>query len=119
MIALSKDPMTLVQRRNVGLFLTIDQSKVQKAVAILKEYGIFSAPIYIGKKGEADLQGIKGGQECPWCDRPIHPLPWACEVKDHDGKQTPEQIEWEKETWCRRGGLYVLARSVEDACGKI
>lgn len=70
--------------------------------------------IRIGQVGEADLQGIKGDQECPRCGFAIHPLPFAIEVKNETGKQSPEQFNWQKNVWERRGGLYVIARSNDD-----
>ena len=98
MLEISKNPMNLVVRRNVGQFKTIDDRY-----------------IFIGQVGEADVQGIIGNQKCKNCGHEIHPLPFAIEVKDEKNEQTDEQILWQKSTWERRGGLYILARSVEDA----
>ena len=113
----SRDPMALIVRRNVGRFIRIagGPEEIKRAIAILIRNGIPASMIRIGTKGEADLQGIKGGQECPRCDWPIHPFPFAIEVKnDTDGEQTPEQFSWQKNVWERRGGLYVIARSNDD-----
>ena len=42
----------------------------------------------------------------------------AIEVKDAKGRQRPEQIAFQK-AWEARGGLYILARSVEDVLERI
>jgi hypothetical protein len=99
MIQISKSQHNLVVRRNVGTFRTLDGLRIVK----------------IGQPGEADVQGIIGNQHCPKCGFPIHPLPYAVEVKDDKNTQDPEQINWQKNVWERRGGLYILARSASDA----
>lgn len=99
MLEVSKSPHNLIVRRNVGLFKTLDGLRTIK----------------IGQNGEADVQGISGNQHCPKCGTPIHPLPFAIEVKDENNTQDEDQIKWQKNVWERRGGLYVLARSVGDA----
>lgn len=98
MLEISKSPANLVVRRNVGDFRTTDGRYIR-----------------IGQKGEADVQGIIGNQCCKKCGAEIHPLPFAIEVKDATNTQSEEQVNWEKNVWGRRGGLYILARSVEDA----
>lgn len=97
-----KDPKSLIFRRNVGLFYT--------------RYG---APIKIGRNGEADLQGFLGNQRCLICGCPIHPKPFAIEVKSANGEQSEDQITFQKEVWERRGLLYVLASSVNEALEKL
>jgi hypothetical protein len=42
----------------------------------------------------------------------------AIEVKDAKGKQRPEQVAFQK-AWEARGGLYILARSVDDVLSRI
>lgn len=42
----------------------------------------------------------------------------AIEVKDAKGKQRPEQVAFQK-AWEARGGLYILARSVDDVLARI
>lgn len=98
MIEVSKNPANLIIRRNVGLFRTLN-----------------GAPIKIGMNGEADTQGILGNQRCPNCGYKIHPKPFAIEVKDENGEQSDDQINWQNNIWERRGAVYVLARSVSDA----
>ena len=97
-LALGRDPKNLIFRRNVGLFYT--------------KYG---APIRIGMNGEADLQGFLGNQHCEMCHYPIHPKPFCVEVKDPNGEQSKDQVKFQNEIWERRGLLYVLASSVEQA----
>ena len=52
--------------------------------------------------GSADLIGIAHGK------------PLAIEVKSATGRLSPEQIAW-GECWRRLGGLFVVARSVDEA----
>lgn len=75
---------------------------------------MYGGKITIGTVGEADLQGISGNQKCPNCGFGIHPRPFAIEVKTPKGIHSDDQKKWQKNVWERRGGLYVLARSVSD-----
>ena len=86
MVALSEDGH-FVARANVGLFFTEDGRPVKTGLP----------------KGFSDLFG--------------HRL-WDCrafylEVKTAKGQQREAQRNWQK-AWEKRGGIYVLARSVED-----
>lgn len=55
-----------------------------------------------GVKGQADISGIlQGGRRI------------EIECKTATGRQTPEQIAWQRMIE-RFGGLYILARSVDD-----
>jgi DNA invertase Pin-like site-specific DNA recombinase len=51
--------------------------------------------------GLADLQAIKDGQVL------------MIEVKTRRGRQSQDQLEFERE-WTEHGGIYIVARSVED-----
>lgn len=42
----------------------------------------------------------------------------AIEVKDAKGKQRPEQLAFQR-AWESRGGIYILARSVDDVISRI
>lgn len=95
---LGQIPDVLIQRRNVGTFYTRN-----------------GTPQRIGTPGEADLQGIIDGQRCPHCDGPVHPAPFAIEVKSTKGRLRPVQVNWRDNVWRRRNGIYVLARSLDDA----
>lgn len=97
-LALGQIAEVLIQRRNVGTYYTHD-----------------GRPQRIGTKGEADLQGIIDGQKCPHCNKPVHPAPFAIEVKTPKGKMRPDQVNWRDNVWKRRNGIYVLARSVNEA----
>ena len=97
-MALGSLPTVLVQRRNVGTFYTRD-----------------GRPQRIGTPGEADLQGIIDGQVCVRCGHKVHPLPYALEVKTAVGRQSKVQKNWQQNVWERRGGLYAIVRSVEEA----
>ena len=63
--------------------------------------------LYFGKKGSADITGIlKNG------------IRLEIEVKDRDGKQSDEQIEFERMIK-QNNGIYILARSVDDVVDKL
>ena len=63
--------------------------------------------LYFGKKGSADITGIlKNG------------IRLEIEVKDRDGKQSEEQIEFERMIK-KNNGIYILARSVDDVIIKL
>lgn len=97
-LKLGSNPHVLVVRRNVGTFYTRD-----------------GRPQRIGSPGEADLQGIIDGQHCPNCSCPIHPAPFAIEVKSERGKLRKDQVNWRDNVWTRRNGIYVLARDADEA----
>ena len=60
-----------------------------------------------GLKGSADITGIlKTG------------IRLEVEVKDRDGKQSPQQVEFQRMIE-KNNGLYVLARSVDDVIDKL
>lgn len=92
-LALGQRDDVMLFRINVGKFrpLTGPQDRV-----------IQSAPT-----GTPDLLGVM---------KPGTAL--AIEVKNALGKQRPEQIAFQK-AWEARGGVYILARSVEDVLERI
>lgn len=113
-IEIGRDPRVLVQRRNVGLYLA-PRGNATEAQFVLRNAGFSGATVIsIGTPGEADLQGLIGGQLCPCCGAPIHPKPFAIEVKAGKGVQSDKQKSWQKNVWQRRGGLFVLARENTD-----
>lgn len=112
-LALGARPAVLVARRNVGLFVAV-AGDVHAAATVLRRAGWSASPIAIGAPGEADLQGIVGGQRCQ-CGAAIHSLPFALEVKTATGRQSVEQKRWATEAWQRRGGLYAVVRSPAEA----
>jgi hypothetical protein len=104
----------LIVRRNVGKYIAV-AGNISLAVQVLRDRGVRASIVAIGTVGEADLQGIVGGQTCGTCGAAVHPRPFAIEVKSDVGRQRPEQSNWQRNVWERRGGTYTLARSVEDA----
>ena len=110
MIDLGARPDVLITRRNVGVFLAVHggPEALRAAVEILRSAGIVAVPTRIGVTGEADLQGMirrgDGRAEA-----------FAIEVKTDVGRLSPDQARWAQEVWERRGGLYTVARSVNDA----
>lgn len=119
-IEIGRDPRVLVTRRNVGLYIA-PAGNVTEALFVLRNAGWRGAAIQsIGTPGEADLQGIIGGQLCPCCGAPVHPKPYAIEVKSERGVQSDKQHNWQSNVWQRRGGLFVLAKpgvNVREALG--
>jgi len=99
-LAIGRIPHAYIIRRNVGMF---------------RLYRPPFTPIFIGQEGEPDLQGIVGNQLCQNCGVPIHPLPFGIEVKTAKEKQRKTQINYQNNIWERRGGLYIIARSIQDA----
>lgn len=72
--------------------------RVESGMVVLKQ----ARPIRFGLEGSADIVGAYGR-------RPI-----AVEVKKEGGRQRRTQGYFE-EAWVKSGGIYVLARSVEEA----
>lgn len=116
--ALGRHPHVLVRRRQVGLFLAVNWGSASPArvVEILDRAGIGARVVEIGCKGEPDLDVIIGGQVCGVCQAPVHPMPGGCEVKSDTGRQSPDQIVYQRDVSERRGILYVLAREPAEAC---
>lgn len=108
LLAIGGDPRVLVVRRNVGKYVATG-GRVQLAAEILRQHGFPATVQPIGVPGEADLQGLIGGQTCAHCGAPVHPRPFAIEVKSANGKQEPDQASWQRNIWERRGAQYVLA----------
>lgn len=106
LVALSALPDTLVYRNNTGsawagkrVEARVGSSiTVQKGMTIL----IDAQPIKFGLPGSADIMGSM--QSCAL----------AVEIKDKDGRQQESQKNFER-AWHRAGGIYVLARSADEA----
>jgi hypothetical protein len=67
-------------------------------------------PMFVGTPGSPDIMGILPGGKFIGveCKQPLGPR-----GGDSHSRQSPEQVAWQEE--CERtGGLYVLARSVDD-----
>ncbi len=108
LLEIGADPRVLVSRRNVGLYVATG-GRAALAAEILRQHGFAATLQPIGVRGEADLQGIIGGQTCAHCGAPVHPRPFAIEVKSANGRQEPDQANWQSNVWERRGAQYVLA----------
>ena len=93
-LALGQRDDVMLFRINVGKFRPLhgDQSRV-----------IQSAP-----NGTPDLLGVLGPD-----GRAL-----AIEVKAATGRQRPEQVAFQR-AWEARGGIYILARSVDDVIQRI
>lgn len=84
-----------IARRNVGLARDPNTGRV----------------VRFGVPGEADLQGVLTvACRCGV----LHGVALALEVKTPTGRQSPVQRRWAR-AWTRRGGVYHVVRSVEDA----
>ncbi len=60
------------------------------------------ATIRFNRPGTPDILGVWRG------------VPYGIEVKTATGRQSPEQRKWQS-MWERAGGVYTVARSVDDA----
>lgn len=86
-LALGQRDDVMLLRINVGKFRPL--------------HGPQDRVIQSASNGTPDLLGV-------WNGRAL-----AIEVKNAKGRQRPEQVAFQK-AWEARGGLYILARSVED-----
>jgi hypothetical protein len=86
LVAVSALPETTVWRQNSGVFLTLDGKRYVKASAT----------------GVADIMGAHRG----W--------PIAIETKTRRGTLERSQRRF-REAWTRAGGVYIVARCVDDA----
>ena len=94
----------------------LSEHKIQQQIMeLLSQAGIYcwrnnvgrKHNLYFGKKGSADITGLlKSGRRL------------EIEVKDYKGKQTPEQIEFQRMIE-KNNGIYILARSVDDVVDKL
>lgn len=71
--------------------------------------------IKIGVDGEGDLNGFIPNQLCKHCGSKIHPLPFYLEVKRPGEQQSDDQVKFQNETCKRRGLLYFVATSADEA----
>ena len=104
-----------MKRKKIKL-LKISESKIQEEIMkCLDKAGIYhwrsnvgrKHYMHFGLKGSADITGIlKTG------------IRLEIEVKDKTGKQSPEQIEFQRMIE-KNNGLYILARSVDDVIDKL
>jgi hypothetical protein len=106
LVAVSALPRTLVWRNNTGMAWQGEPMNLRVGSMLRIEAGMTllrnARPIRFGLTGSADVIGAQEG-------RPV-----AIEMKDEDGNQKTGQKLFE-EAWVKAGGLYVLARSAEEA----
>jgi len=67
----------------------------------VSEYKGKTRYVKFGEKGSPDIFCVVCGKI------------YGCEVKRSNGKQSPEQVEWQKR-FEKAGGVYILARSIDD-----
>lgn len=106
LVAVSALPRTLVYRNNSGAAWQGKQVEARIGEMIRVEPGMMilrdARPVRFGLTGSGDIMGVVDGQAA------------SIEIKDATGKQSTEQHNFER-AWTKAGGIYVLARSSEDA----
>lgn len=101
-------PFLRIWRQNVGMGYSYHQVKKLLALVMRGELGAAIGaskglrPITYGVPGQPDIMGVLLGGRL-----------LGIEVKAEHGRQTSEQIAFQR-MMERFGGLYILARSVED-----
>ena len=91
LVAISQLPGACFWRQNCGLFLTLDGKRHVHATS---------------QDGLGDIMGAYFG-------RPV-----CVETKPRRGKQRKSQVIFQK-NWERAGGVYIIARSPEEAVGAL
>lgn len=89
-------------RENTGTAWQGKKVKHDKDILVLAD----ARPIKFGLEGIADIMGHCRG------------LAFAIEMKDSVGRQRTQQKRFE-EAWTKGGGIYILARTVEQAVNKV
>lgn len=106
LVAVSSLPDTLVWRNNSGQAWQGQQVRGRVGGTITVQPGMVilanARPVTFGLTGSADIIGAIQG-------RPV-----AVESKTSTGRQAPDQSAFERQ-WVKAGGLYVLARTENEA----
>lgn len=106
LVAVSALPETMCWRNNTGTAWQGERLKFYPGTEISVPPGIVvlrnPRPISFGLPGSGDILGAS-------CARPV-----AIEMKATRGTQSEQQERFER-AWVRAGGLYILARSAEEA----
>lgn len=110
LVAVTAEPDTIAWRHNTGqawqgrrLNVRIGSTvQVTPRMVILED----ARPIKFGLPGSSDIIGCTGS------------LPLAVEIKAEKGRQDPLQVNFQRR-WELCGGLYIIARSPEQAVDKI
>lgn len=98
LVALWKIPRSFWWRENTGQAWQGRKIKHDKDVLVLGD----ARPVRFGLEGIADIMGTCAG------------LAIAVEMKDATGRQRTAQKNFER-AWTRAGGVYIMARTVEQA----
>lgn len=110
LIALSADPDTMVWRNNTGQAWQGRRVEGKPGAFVRIEPGMVilrqARPIKFGLEGSGDIIGVSR-------QRPV-----AVETKTDIGRQREAQLMFER-AWIKRGGIYILARSAEEATEKL
>lgn len=110
LIKVSALPRTLVYRSNTGMAWAGRKVDVQVGQRVEVKPGMVvledARPIKFGVPGLADINGITDGQ------------PLQIELKTKIGRQSEQQIKFQI-AWEKAGGIYILARSPEQALESI
>jgi hypothetical protein len=97
---------TMAWRNNTGTAWQGDRCGARVGSTVRVEAGMVilrdARPIKFGLTGSADIIGAHRG------------FPLAVEVKDEEGRQTEVQYHFER-AWRKAGGLYILARTPDEA----
>lgn len=106
LVALSAMPQTLIWRHNTGQGWQGRRVEGKPGSTVRLEHGMVilrnARPVKFGLEGSADIIGAHAGR------------PLAVEMKAENGRQRESQILFER-AWVRVGGIYILARSAEEA----
>lgn len=106
LVALSALPETLVKRANTGMAWQGKEMKVPvgSSVTVTRDMVILqeARPVKFGTPGQADIDGVHRG------------IAIQVESKTRTGRQSDSQSKFQR-AWERAGGIYVLARSAEEA----
>jgi hypothetical protein len=106
LIALSAEPETLVFRNNTGQAWQGRRCEGKPGALVRLEHGMVilrdARPVKFGLEGSGDIIGAAHGR------------PLAVETKADAGRQRETQMMFER-AWVKAGGIYVLARSADEA----
>jgi hypothetical protein len=108
--AVTAMPETMARRNNTGQAWQGRRVEGRVGSAVRLEPGMVilrnARPVRFGLEGSGDIIGA------------THRRPLAVETKTDSGAQRDVQIMFER-AWVKAGGIYILARSAEEACEKI
>ena len=110
LVALSALPDALVWRNNTGQAWQGRKVEGRPGTFVRLEHGMVilreARPVKFGLEGSGDIVGA------------IQRRPVAVETKTLVGRQRPAQIMFER-AWVKAGGIYVLARSSDEAVDRV